>query len=457
MEVKELEEKPAAQLATDLSVPAGGIKMVAPGETQRFPAFLPMQHPYEREKFFVRECYPIYYDLIMDKLYTKDKRCVVITGAPGTGKSLFYAYFFERFRQEEERQNFTIVTAAFASESKLTKVVAFKGKQNEPIGTSEWPLSSEFNESIWQVDGANTIRLYDGPPFVETPYPLKMVCFTSPKENWLYRFVKDTTVRTLCMPVWTPDELWRAATRLGYNSLSPPLTRAMIDDRFTNFGGVARECLELTEEVVQTRLELFEAVIKEMSPEVATIMLKGDSAYNGRPRLCHLVPVRDDPWHFEVQIASEGISLKLLEKISTAEFEDRSKLIRCLRGISEEAASRGYLFELKVHELLVRGISIDTILLRDGRGDQQPIRQITFHCEKSNDFNFFEPKTLSKATLSSGPYHIPGVSNFESVDSFYYPYRGGGLFSFKRTRLLLFQMTVASRQPSERERYRGCA
>ncbi|KAE9339218.1 hypothetical protein PF008_g11677 [Phytophthora fragariae] len=161
-------------------------------------------------------------------------------------------------------------------------------------------------------------------------------------------------------------------------------------------------------------------------------------------RLCHLVPVRDDPSRFKIQIASDFVSLKLLEEISNAQFKKRSDFIRTLlRCIAEGSGFRGYLFELKAHEVLVRGGAIDVFSLEEsGLGERR-----TFKCKKSEGFYFFQPTELSKATLKqSGPYHIPGVSNHESVDSFYYPYVEKR-FLVTKNRILLFQMTVASRHP----------
>ncbi|EGZ19100.1 hypothetical protein PHYSODRAFT_496946 [Phytophthora sojae] len=284
-------------------------------KTQKFPAMLPMQHPYEEDEFFVRDCYETLYDEVIEELFTKGKHCVTITGAPGNGKSIFYAYFFQRFRHDPDRQHFVILTTAFTQKSKIIQAAAFKGERDEAIGRSVWPFSPEFNTSVWQATGDDILRLYDGPPSVEVPYPEKMVCFTSPNENWFGKFDKDRTKQTLYMPVWTPAELWTAATLLGYDRRDPPLTEDMINDRFEKFGGVAREGLELSERFVQSHLERLEAAIKEMAPDV------------------------------------------LLERISTAEFEERSKLIRYLRGISEGAAFRGYLVEMKAHELLVHGMN----------------------------------------------------------------------------------------------------
>lgn len=75
-----------------------------------------------------------------------------------------------------------------------------------------------------------------------------MVCFTSPYEAWFGEILKDATLLKFYMPMWDSDELFAAATALGRDSL---LTRAVIDDRFFKFGGVASECLSRNETFVE--------------------------------------------------------------------------------------------------------------------------------------------------------------------------------------------------------------
>lgn len=88
MEIDDLEDKPPAPLAAEPPVLAGGTMVAAAGhKTQKFPAMLPMQHPYEEDEFFVRDCYETLYDEVIEELFTKGKHCVTITGAPGTASS----------------------------------------------------------------------------------------------------------------------------------------------------------------------------------------------------------------------------------------------------------------------------------------------------------------------------------------------------------------------------------
>ncbi|GMF30168.1 unnamed protein product [Phytophthora lilii] len=150
-------------------------------------------------------------------------------------------------------------------------------------------------------------------------------------------------------------------------------------------------------------------------PEL-TRLVNEESGGTTHHHLCHYVPARDNPENFDVKIASDFVSLRVLEKIISSDFEARNRVIRYLHDIPQGASYRGYLFEMRAHEFLVHDGSIDAVRLDDTPDRRQ---HKVFQCIKSADFYFFDPKTLSKKTLRAGPYHIPCVSNFESVDSFY--------------------------------------
>ncbi|KAJ8544265.1 hypothetical protein ON010_g12005 [Phytophthora cinnamomi] len=79
------------------------------------------------------------------------------------------------------------------------------------------------------------------------------------------------------------------------------------------------------------------------------------------------MPDHDEPWRYSVRIVPKFVSLGVLEKISSADFEQRDSTLTFLRGIPEAAEFRGHLFEMKTHELLVRGGLLETQSLPGGR------------------------------------------------------------------------------------------
>ncbi|KAG7376573.1 hypothetical protein PHYPSEUDO_013126 [Phytophthora pseudosyringae] len=90
---------------------------------------LPTEQAYDEPVFYVRECYPVYYEMILRLLkltrnQIKRVEAVTVSGTPGIGKSIFFAYFFTRYCYENETA--TIVTASFNKDSEMTQVVVWK-------------------------------------------------------------------------------------------------------------------------------------------------------------------------------------------------------------------------------------------------------------------------------------------------------------------------------------------
>jgi predicted ATP-dependent serine protease len=83
---------------------------------------LPMAYPYKERTFYVRKCYPQYYDQIID-LLDGSMDYITVTGTPGIGKSIFYLHVFNRIRRQGEM---TIVTASFNNERTLKKCLVFE-------------------------------------------------------------------------------------------------------------------------------------------------------------------------------------------------------------------------------------------------------------------------------------------------------------------------------------------
>jgi hypothetical protein len=150
---------------------------------------------------------------------------ISLTGTPGIGKSIFYLYFFQRYRREYT--NATIVTASFGKARKLLKCVVFEPGLLQGVNHKE----------ILDIEGS--IHLYDGPPEIQ-PLDNKMICFTSPNYTWPDGMVKAPNHIPLYLPLWTLQELWEANELLELG-----LDREKIGERFLFFGGSARYCLTL--------------------------------------------------------------------------------------------------------------------------------------------------------------------------------------------------------------------
>ena len=73
---------------------------------------VPMVHLYRLDRFFVRDCFLEYYaniiklwsgnDAAIDGRWEDAKTNVILTGARGSGKSVFMLYFLKRYMQENK-------------------------------------------------------------------------------------------------------------------------------------------------------------------------------------------------------------------------------------------------------------------------------------------------------------------------------------------------------------------
>lgn len=198
---------------------------------------IPMTHEYHGDRFYIRECYDEYYECILNIL-DSGRRVVTLTGTPGIGKSMFYYYFFERFRNEFS--NMTVVTAAFNVHSMLTKCKVF---------TKAMLLGKKY-ESIPDIEG-DCIYLYDGPPR-SAPSGKRMVCFTSPRLEWLDEMTKvEGKHQCISMKPWSREEMWSAVKELGSQNT---ITKDILNQRYEIFGGAARQCL-LEEKNIDSAIE----------------------------------------------------------------------------------------------------------------------------------------------------------------------------------------------------------
>ena len=107
-----------------------------------------MSHEYPRGEFYVRQCYLDYYDMLTRIIKEKKPvptNYITMTGTPGIGKSVFYIYFFQRWRRENPSG--TIVTASFSSERQMESCVVF---------SPEFPDGNRFHSIPFRISEVNT-------------------------------------------------------------------------------------------------------------------------------------------------------------------------------------------------------------------------------------------------------------------------------------------------------------
>lgn len=190
-------------------------------------SLIPMVDMYQADNFYIRDCYEEYYEGIL-QLLDSGSRVVTVTGTPGIGKSMFYYFFFERFRNEFP--DMTVLTAAFNKHGVLIKCKVF---------SKAAPLGIEY-ASIPNIEEP-CIYLYDGAPD-SPPSGKDMVCFTRRNLDWDNEMIKHGRHQCIYMGPWSWEEMLDAVNQLG---LAPTITRDILDERYEFFGGVARPCFSL--------------------------------------------------------------------------------------------------------------------------------------------------------------------------------------------------------------------
>ena len=199
------------------------------------PLLVPQSNTFTGEKFYVRECYPEYYLKILQQL--KETRLMSVTGTPGIGKSVFYLYFFNRYRRQHPDER--VLTASFTKKQELKQCFVWKSlnemKQNKD--------QHAYEEVKIIPTRACQLYLYDGPPNMEPSDPTTfMVAFPSPNADWMSMTSKYEHHMAVYMPNWTCVELNIANDALGLG-----LQEQHLEQKASLFGGTARYCLTQSE------------------------------------------------------------------------------------------------------------------------------------------------------------------------------------------------------------------
>jgi hypothetical protein len=341
---------------------------------------LPMSYAYKKLTFYVRDCYPQYYNYIVGILGKDEYDYISLTGTPGIGKSIFYVYFFQRYRKEYP--NATIVTASFGKDRKLLKCVVFEPGMVEGV---------EY-EKIPKIKGS--LHLYDGPPEIQ-PSDNKMVCFTSPNYSWLDGMVKAPNHIPLYLPVWTLQELWEANELLELG-----IDYWTIEERFLLFGGSARYCLAFDTKFYNIGVKKLESKAKSIETFdtiKACLDEKADKA-DVSHQIFHYVPLFDEdvPCSFDLVFCSISIARIVDESIRDKSESKRNELVHWIKATNKSATLLGWLFEGYANEILKAG------------GDFE-----------LKSLNFNESCNLH---LNPGEYKPAPTDNYESIDGYFTPY-----------------------------------
>jgi hypothetical protein len=301
----------------------------------------PLSCEYDCPTFYIRECYHIYYDLMLLCLNSDKYDFLTIVGTPGTGKSLFYVYVVHRYRYEHPEA--TIVTASFNKAQQMIECWIYQPGQK-----------AYECKTIPIIEGA--LYLYDGPPSIR-PKRQKMVCFSCPNHVWLDLYFKDKRHTRLWFPAWTLEEL------LDANEVCElDLSEETIANRFNFFGGSARYCLSTDEQYVEEgRAKLRSKTSAVDSVYELSLCLK-DGPYRDvlSHQIFHLYPEISEKFPFVNAIPSTWACSKEVDTLIRGSILGKSRanyneMIRLMCEVPELARINGILFEKFVHEVMEKG------------------------------------------------------------------------------------------------------
>ncbi|KAG3168799.1 hypothetical protein PI124_g2453 [Phytophthora idaei] len=191
------------------------------------------------------------------------------------------------------------------------------------------------DEGKREVDKQKVFFLCDGPSPARRE---QMVVFVSSNEDWMQKVVKDDCC--LFMPMWTPDELQKAALVLNF-----ALDDAVIDQRYSICGGVARQCLTLWEKsVAHAKDRMLEANAEITNGDDLQNLILGKMIRRTRHRLLQDEPDRADKGKRTIKLDSPFVRAKLEGRLLEKSYADREKLRKSLASVSEAASLCGWIF-----------------------------------------------------------------------------------------------------------------
>ena len=378
---------------------------------------LPMSEEYHEPFMFVRDCFPEYYGYVKQIFESSPGiKYISISGTPGIGKSMFYNWFFNKYRSEHPDK--IIVCASFDRDRVMQRCVVFELGQNPVRHCLDIP----------EIDGA--LYLYDGPPR-RVPRG-RMVAFVSPNADWFTFASKQVSHTRLYMPVWSSEELVEAT-----HCISLSIDAADLTERYDWFGGVPRYCLCSQDFFYDSKTdllaELADSVVNYESME-ANYSMKSSVLCH---RIFHHVPsfVTNDgqkkspyPKYTTFTLCSKQIIRELIRLVWLAGHDRRVEFIAMLRGEASLRSFMGFFFEGFCNEVFLTGMS-NTLLFDE---------YIAYLCRdpKKPVWKRWWNKSITLKIPHTGYSASPNM-RWETVDA--YAYNEEGEY------LNLFQATLQSR------------
>jgi hypothetical protein len=398
---------------------------------------------------FIRKCYHELYDIIIKWPISATKPLrILLTGTPGIGKSTFLIYFIIRhlYKSINSEENPVISSnrmrdiLIFQPARSDNEYYAFAGPNLVRMGTHS-DFKDFFLPTTWYLVDWKPVS----PPTNEDAATLFALSPNSIQDEDFKDFEKVLS-RSLCMPVWTHDELEEC--RLN---VFPELPKESLDYIYNRVGGVPRSCLEAPAEALRTGLsneeargeglrrleDAFSAIENPLKILYFQKESSGTTKFSGR--LLHKVPdskYRDGRrrvW------ASAYVINRFVTKIDAQSASNMNRQVMEGLARNDKDGSLGKVFECYVRHLFFTGGGVGLRkrrLYKEEKCEREREQLFTIsNGWKHKPFNgiadFSIPKNDTRTIWTPGP-------NFPCVDMILTPNS-------------LFQITISSRHPVKQE------
>lgn len=171
---------------------------------------------------FIRESYLKLFDLFADpycELF-EQRSPIILTGNPGTGKTLFGFYMMYRYMKEG---------ISFVYESTFTG--------DELWVCTNGEFTRDKRQVVYRQHDKSATHIFDGKQ-VDITSPFRKVLICSPRRHFFNNYDK-LTVEYFYMPIWSQSEIEACRERLF-----PTLSKNLVDSLYQALGGIPRYLLK---------------------------------------------------------------------------------------------------------------------------------------------------------------------------------------------------------------------
>jgi len=360
--------------------------------------------------------------------------CVLLTGTPGVGKSLFAVYLVWYVLQHHLK--FAHIVRLFYRRLTQRKIVWYcfvRDYNNHWVASPHEMKPDENRECVDQLlvlDDSNANALLGTYDFCYN------VWITSPKSIQLKPLVKEGLPKTIIMPIWTREELDVAVTKLGF--------AVDVKNCYAIAGGCPRmifgyptkeDCMAIMEQELTLKHDDYATLWNLVSSSHASLKL-----YSESQAVAALIHIPCGPTNGYQLLKTEVLPLQFASNYVRHELS-RHLIEVWKNGINTMAVTyitggarsgmAGELSEECLHSLIASGgLVFDAIDLADStkRYKVQMIKWPT-HTMYSRDLD-----EALKEIVQDGVYYLPDSKHFPVVDALVRP-------------RLAFQMTISQNHP----------